>query len=375
MRESSWRVNSYGYPSPFSGRQEAWLTFLSFFESDSYAQLKGNWAAGEFDAGRNLNSHAVESWKAAFEQFGLLYVLTGSDKVVITPGGSSLRAAATSGDEKAFAWIGLNLLLRYPLRGPRSKRYGEQKDSDLLPYWFFHAALADLDNRLYVSEFISILARIFNVSECTAAVDTIQTARSSRTVAVAVPKKGGEYNSLNQVYVQAGLNHLLLTKRSSAGGALPLDEEISVKPDFVPLVQCALGGAAEGTCLTGSFTARMPHAPSFESEEEYFVNLGAQVPPMEPRVSVAQFREGDEIVSILKQGSHYQAESISAILGVPSALCFIEPGMRLILGHDPKKSYKALSKDMLPGGRIRITVRPARPITDITSINHLLREQ
>src|SRR5260370_8867458 len=119
-----WRVNSYGYPNPFiqeSKSQEAWLTFKSFYDRDNgaYTALKEFW---EFHRPRKLDSHAVESWKATFEEFGLLYVISRSNKITITPAGKQFYEAAVQEHEDDFVWIGLNLLLRYPFqvtpRGP-----------------------------------------------------------------------------------------------------------------------------------------------------------------------------------------------------------------------------------------------------------------
>src|ERR1044071_3433886 len=130
-----WRVNSYGYPNPFSSSQkavQAWETFLSFFDFASYGKLKEFWESGA--AGRLLDSHAVESWKATFEEFGLLYVLSRSDEIQITPAGLQFREAAEARNQDEFGWIGLSLLLRYPLHGPPRARRGRQRDANLLLY-------------------------------------------------------------------------------------------------------------------------------------------------------------------------------------------------------------------------------------------------
>src|SRR6266849_2002543 len=85
-----WRVNSYGYPNPFSQEsksQEAWFTFKTFCDHENapYSSLKAFWESKS--APRKLDSHAVESWKATFEEFGLLYVISRSNKVIVTPAG------------------------------------------------------------------------------------------------------------------------------------------------------------------------------------------------------------------------------------------------------------------------------------------------
>ena len=110
----------------------------------SYKTVKENWSN---DSARPIKSSGVESWKAAFEEFGLLYVLSGTDQIVVTPGGKQLIKAYEDSDRREFAWVGLNLLLRYPLRGKTERQsYGSEFDnSDLLLYWFIFAALIELE--------------------------------------------------------------------------------------------------------------------------------------------------------------------------------------------------------------------------------------
>src|SRR5258707_795654 len=141
-----WRVNSYGYPNPFNldaKSQEAWATFRSFHEHDNaaYSSLKQFWNSNS--APRRINSHTVESWKAAFEEFGLLYVISRSNIVTITPAGKQFLEAAVQQSESDFVWIGLNLLCRYPVQGPprgRDKSAAHGK-ADVLLYRFLYSAM------------------------------------------------------------------------------------------------------------------------------------------------------------------------------------------------------------------------------------------
>ena len=89
-----WRVNSYGYPCFFSDHeksQEAWATLLTFFDFTDYEALKASWSKP--GAPRQLSPHAVESWKATFEEFGILFVESRSNRITITPAGIQLREA------------------------------------------------------------------------------------------------------------------------------------------------------------------------------------------------------------------------------------------------------------------------------------------
>src|ERR1700730_9074622 len=102
-----WRVNSYGYPNPFNSdpnSQAAWGMFRSFCDHDNapYASLKAFWDSSA--APRKVSSNSVESRKAAFEEFGLVYVISGSNTVKITPAGKQFLEAAERRNEQDFVW-------------------------------------------------------------------------------------------------------------------------------------------------------------------------------------------------------------------------------------------------------------------------------
>src|SRR5579885_3166965 len=173
-----WRVNSYGYPNPFVQERkakEAWVTLKSFYERDygAYTSLKEFW---ESHRPRKLDSHAVESWKATFEEFGLLYVISRSNKITITPAGKQFYEAAVQEHEEDFVWIGLNLLLRYPLQGPPRGRHKSPAHgtSDLLPYRFLYSAMRDLGDYFWWTELERVFCRVFATSEAKPAVEAVR---------------------------------------------------------------------------------------------------------------------------------------------------------------------------------------------------------
>ena len=228
LPDQFWRVNSYGYPCPFGNNQrglEAYKTLLSFSNFNSYADLKSAWKTGI--EGRTLSSHAVESWKAAFEEYGLLYVLSGTDEICMTPASSQLFSAVHNDDLEEFVWIGMNLLFRFPLSGPpRRARNDVQGNSDLLIYRFLLSALLDLENIIWWTEAERILCRLFLTRDASQVIEDIKTLRSTPSSVSACPTISDHgvpsfYNSLNQVFVHASLNNLLLQKstRSSLYGA------------------------------------------------------------------------------------------------------------------------------------------------------------
>lgn len=375
-----WVVNSYGYPNPFvigSNAQGAWEKLLSFYDFASYSRLKDYW--GDARRQRPLTSNAVESWKATFEEFGLLYVLAGTDEIHITPAGLQLREAAEAGREEDFAWIGVSLLLRYPLRGPRGQRIGQHLRSDLLPYWFLYAAMRELQDYFWWTEFERVLAQVFRVDQAESAVADVRRLRSDQAQPERFPlpvsqRRGAFYNSLNQVVVHAGLNYLLLGRTTDDSLYEPGRPERRhwIQPRWLPIVDRALGGlSAPDDCQVGAgFLARMPRSPDFGDEASYFEYAGAPIPSVSAYAAGATPKqvafEGGTVV-ILKEGIHYTAPSVAGsteIRGPAATLCKLARGQRLVLGHDLARSYIVEDKQRSGADAVVVRVRRARPISD-----------
>lgn len=379
-----WRVNSYGYPCFFSDSeksQEAWTTLLSFFEFTDYDELKSHWSSP--GAPRQLSSHAVESWKATFEEFGILYVESRSNRITITPAGIQLREAAERDDRNEFAWIGLNLLLRYPLRGPRRPKSEAHRESDLLLYRFWYAALLDLDGYVWWTELERILCRVFLTNE---AIDAIEDVRSLRlhpeliahVNLPAAQRQGAFYNSLNQVAVHAGMNHLLLGGEDieCPYGVTEPKRRHFIRRDWMGMIRKALSNSGQSDqCSTGGLAiARLPAAPRFSDEREYFDYLGARVTPMATLVTstLSSVELQGERVLLLSSGENYQVLDEHHIVGSVASLCQLARGQRIILSHDEQWTHLVEGKELVDAHVVRIRIRRARPISNIQAIRTLL---
>lgn len=378
-----WRVNSYGYPN-FAGTsdnsKEAWSTLLSFYDYSDYRALKDYWSSGR--GPRRISHHSVESWKAAFEEFGILFVSARSNKVTITPAGEQLRDAADRKDLREFAWIGLHLLLRYPLRGPRRPKSSAQEGSDLLLYRFWYSALLDLDGYLWWTELERVLCRVFSTAEASDAVEDVRSLRGRPELCsqLRLPvdhRSGAFYNSLNQVTVHAGMNHLLMgtDDLGCPYGVTEPKRRQFVRREWLGLIRAALvGGGSTGLCDTiGAATARLPAAPVLGDEEEYFEYLGAPVTPAvdtieRPLGSV--MLQGDRVLC-LKQATHYTAEAEGQLIGPIATLCQLALGQRIILSHDERWTYLVKWKEAVDAYRVRVSVRRAKPISDFEIIRTL----
>ncbi len=383
--EDFWRVSSYGYPCFFSdseNAQEAWITLLSFFDFTDYRALKSYWSSK--NAPRRLSSHAVESWKATFEEFGILYVESRSNKVTITPAGIQLRESAERNEGNEFAWIGLNLLLRFPLRGPRRPKSEAHRGSDLLLYRFWYAALLDLDGYIWWTELERILCRVFQTDEAIDAIEDVRTMRNhpDYVAKVALPvtqRQGAFYNSLNQVAVHAGMNHLLLGSEDieCPYGVTEPKRKQFIHRNWLGMIRNALShnGGSDHCATGGSATARLPAAPQFSDENDYFSYMGAQVAPMSSQaIPLRTVAVQGERVFFLKEGDDYTLDSDGAISGPVASLCQLARGQRIILSHDEQWTHLVEVKNLIDTYRVKIGHRRARPISNIEIIRSMLGE-
>ena len=393
QRSEFWRVNSYGYPNRFSTEakaQEAWETFSSFHNAHdtSYSDLKTFWSGGS--GSRRLDNHAVESWKATFEEFGLVYVISRSNRITVTPAGFQFHKAAVDNDEQAFIWIGLNLLFRYPLRGVagRRSRNTEHANSDLLPYRFLYSAARDLGDYFWWTELERILCCVFATSEANAAIDAVNDIRANishldRYPLVVANRKGAFYNSLNQVANHAGMNHLVLNQDDSSEHYAPPESKRRhfIDRSYVSLVNAALGDVAtpSGCRSSALYVDRLPTAPRQATEHQYFDYLGAPVPTLASIKAAAAphaLTIAGDTVFILKTGNHYRELATAAtektIDGRASVLCFLARKHRVILSTDLLWTYIVIGKDIVGADSVKLTLRRARPITNIEPIQELL---
>lgn len=380
-----WRVNSYGYPNRFnrdSKAQEAWATLLSFYDFDgrSYSDLKEFWSSPH--APRKLDSHAVESWKATFEEFGLLYVISRSDRITITPAGQQFRNAADHDDNNEFVWIGLNLLLRYPLHGPPRGRAKSpaHAQSDLLVYRFVFSSLRDLADYFWWTELERILCRVFFTWEAPHAVDAVREIRSNPTrhESFALPidrRRGAFYNSLNQVANHAGMNHLILVQDDGSEHYGPNESRRRhfIDRRYLSIIGAALGdrSSPDGCAGTALYIERLPTAPALPSEVDYFDYLGAKVPNFSTATTAATphtITFAGDTVFLLKITEHYNPLPTSSpeilISGSPFVLCHIARNHRIILSEDMAWTYLVVDKAITGPDRVTLSIRRARPITN-----------
>jgi len=384
-----WRVASYGYPNPFGDKNSirSWEIFKSFVEHDSYGAVKGHWASR--DVAERLSSNSVESRKASLEEFGLLYVLSHTDKVVITPGGRQLLEAAEKDDVTRFAWVGINLLMRFPLNGPPRSTNTSNTSSDFPIYNFMYSALCELGNYVWFEELLRVLGTVTSLDEARDAVNLVRDLRTgSKTFDTFAPMpslKGAFYNSMNQVLNHLGLAGLLLfSTREEPPYNRDFPRRDAVHANYREMVRLAIGERAEtlpddDCSMPDQFIGRIPVVPHFDTEQDYFAYLGAAVPDMEQAKSSVEQRLpqvlfGQENVSVLTEAVHY-IRGENSIVGEVATLCRISRGQRLVLSHDSEWTYKVRDKQRTSGGQITVELARSKPISNAATILPLFEER
>ena len=373
-----WRVASYGYPSPFDGPKPklTWDILRSFDEHRSYNEVKAIW--GESTTNR-MSAHAVESRKSSFEEFGLLFVETGSDLVNITPGGRQLIDAGAAGSVEQFAWIGLSLLARFPLAGPPRSRRTANDEVGFPIYGFLMTALCELDDYLWFEELLQVVATCTSTDEARAAITLLTSSRAdpaAHPLLRNIPDtRGAPYNSMNQILNHVGLAGLTITSEREVS---PYSGEFSrravVRSEYRELLRLvtgsrALADAADDCAPNGQFIDRLANVPVASSEAEYFQYLGAEVPLLsDSRSSLAavlpEVLFGDESVSVLTERVHYERIE-GGIRGDMALLCRLSRNQRLVLSHDSEWTYRIRDKTRNRVGGVDLVTSRSKPLVDL----------
>jgi hypothetical protein len=156
-----WKTNYIGYPNFFSGDTPAHQLGM-FFRLIADAAGRGVTYEGlksEAKAKFNVSPHQTETKKAAFQEFGLAYVVPRSDVISITPAGSQLfvianTAAKADAEKRNVLLLLARALARYQFQNPFPA--GAKQDwadsTDVLPYLATFYLFLKLDGLITQSE-------------------------------------------------------------------------------------------------------------------------------------------------------------------------------------------------------------------------------
>lgn len=214
MADFCWFTSYIGYPNFFKDAgnsyelAQAFITFCdASISGKTYKESKGLFPG--------LDASQVETKKAAFQEFGLLYVVPRSDELSITPLGQQIYAIYKDGSippDKKRRRILLalcNALANYQFNNPfpvGGNRYsGRASSTDVKPYLCLYFLLVKLDGFITVSELMGIVFGIQNMADIPAAIRDILKHRASGTMPKplnCLPKNRGTRNNL-KIYLMA----------------------------------------------------------------------------------------------------------------------------------------------------------------------------
>lgn len=283
-----WFTSFIGYPNFFepTGRgAELAHVFISLGEAaeagKSYADSKRLFPG--------LDHAQVETKKAAFQEFGLLYVVPRSNTLTLTPLGRQILDLCANKEqiEKNRRTILLSLargLARYqfnnplPVGGNRKEFRARARSSDVLPYLASYYLLNRLGGVLTESEFRGKLFGLQQMSKLRSVEDAIRKRRDTgkRFEDIAgLPKVKGTADNL-KIYF---LNHLSLDneiiKLSKASEPYGGDEQIFELTQLgLEITGSVLDTEWNGWRKTAS---AIPRARSFSTIDDYFFDGVGQI--------------------------------------------------------------------------------------------------
>lgn len=353
-----WFTSFIGYPNFFDARgrgadlARAFVTFGDAANAGtSYADSKKLFP--------DLDSAQVETKKAAFQEFGLLYVVPRSNTLTLTPLGQHVLALCKDRKrvEKNRRPILLTLacgLARYqfnnplPVGGNRKEMRKRAASSDVLPYLACFYLLHMLDGVLAVSELRGAVFGLQRMAELHSLVESIRSMRSSGTPFVDIPG-------------------LPVGSRTADNLKIYFASHLSLDNEIMKLSESKLlyGGSEQGYELTQlgyeitktvldtewpgwrSKRSIIPKGLKFDGVEDYFNNGVGQVHPelIERDLKLA--------AQLSKQVRHLalEVEELEGLKGLPHRE-YKEGGQRLVehqqlentrnpaLVRDAKKAFK-----------------------------------
>jgi hypothetical protein len=126
------------------------------------------------------------------------------------------------------------------------------------------------------------------------------------------------------------------------------------------------------------YVDRLPKAPAFTDEQAYFDYFGAAVPSLTAAGAAAAPQAvtlAGDTVFILKSGEHFESVSVAererSVQGKTLTLCRIARNHRVILSTDLNWTYLVIGKDLVGPSTVRLSLRRARPITNVEPIETL----
>jgi ribosomal protein L44E len=343
-----WKTNYIGYPNFFSGDTAAHqlADFFRLFADASSRGVSYEGVKAEAKLRFGVSAHQTETKKAAFQEFGLAYVVPRSDVISITPAGSQLFQLAdtpTKADTERRRVLLLlaRCLARYQFRNPfpAGARQLWTESTDVLPYLATYYLFRKLNGLITTTELFGAVFGLQRMRDLPKLVSTIVDHRKKKKPFAKLAGLPGDSRTLAnlKIYFMAhvGLDwEILVDERVDFYGS---DEQCyEVSEAGSELVETVL--TAEWPGWKRSISP--PTARVFESVEDYFEHgIGARFP-------AAVFKEDSKLVkraaSDIAQGV-LTPEEVENLRELPKR-SFTE-GTRKLVTHAKSERNQALIRE------------------------------
>jgi len=211
-----WFTSFIGYPNFFKNQGRGYELAVSFLKlaqaslsGKSYTEAKGLFP--------DLDPAQVETKKAAFQEFGLLYVVPRSDTITLTPIGRQIydwcSDSVAREDSRREILLALSrALTRYQFSNPLpvgGTRYLERaRSSDVLPYLACYYLMLKLDGLITINELRGAIFDLQSMAELRNLEQNIKVHRQSNTLfsdLPTLPSNRGTANNL-KIYFMSHLS-------------------------------------------------------------------------------------------------------------------------------------------------------------------------
>lgn len=183
----AWVTSNIGYPNFFAESENLAITFRGLaagaVAGDPYEQVKIN-----VRLSLGVTRHAVETRKAAFQEYGLLFVKPRSNRITLTPLGEFIwqfaetpEQATANRQDVLFALSRGLARYQFPNPAPVGSDGGRDlaKVSDVRPYLSLYYLMYSLNGLLFDHELYGVVFELMRMADLPSAINKIQAARRS----------------------------------------------------------------------------------------------------------------------------------------------------------------------------------------------------
>lgn len=277
-----WFTSFIGYPN-FLKTQGSSFDLGQAFITLAQASLNSKTYSESKELFPNLDPAQVETKKAAFQEFGLLYVIPRSNTITLTPLGFQLydllsKRQVLEENRRTVLLLLCHSLARYqfnnplPVGGKRKVNTDRAKSSDVLPYLACYYLLLKLDGLLTVSELRGAIFSLQTMSELRYMETTILNQRKKKqsfSDIADLPTNPRTADNL-KIYFMAHLSLDWEILESTTANYYGAEEQAFELTEFgYELVKHILD---EQWVQWQSQTSHIPNAKNYQSIDDYFIN-------------------------------------------------------------------------------------------------------